>query len=157
MMPFRNLDYIPKIPAKPPKLPPNSGAQGPKTFGGEYLKISECNFPQKLIFGTRLLPLYARQIWSKSIEYFLHSAFPPWEIGAGQGPKSKGKSEKVRVLLSSGWGIVSYHSIKLDPALLRIYFIFSIFKISKIRPSPQGGPRGMGSCTVRRCHYGKVP
>ena len=66
MMTFCYLDYILKIPAKPPKLASNRVARGPENFGGQFLKIAEYDFPHFLDFGGRPQPLSACQIWSKT-------------------------------------------------------------------------------------------
>ena len=142
MMTFRNLDYTPKIPPKPPKLASKRVSRGPKILGGENLKIVECDFPQKLIFGRRPIPLEDCKIWCKSKGQFLHSVSAPWEIRIARGPKSKGKSEKVRVLLKSGSVIATSATISSGLSLLPTNFFWGSTRKFKNSPLPTGGAEG---------------
>ena len=160
-MPFCNLDDSRKIPTKPPKSASKKKFctfLGPHQTSGAHIS----KFPRRIFTKTLFNTIDTQESrTAKAHREILAQFCERWSFilkyWRSHGAKSRGKSEKVGVLLDSGWGIVSYRSMKSGPALLRIYFIFSIFKISKIRPSPQGGWRGLGSCTALKGRTRKVP
>ena len=160
-MNFCNLDYIPKIPAKPRKLVSKKifgTFWGPHQCSGTHFSKFPRTIGTKTLFNT-IDPMENRPAKSHRILWssFCKPCSPILRIWRGHSAKSGAKLEKVRLLLDSGWGRVCYSSIKPGLAQLRIYFIFSIFEISKIRPSPPGGRRGMGSCRALQRRSGKVP
>ena len=109
-------------------------------FGGEYLKIGEANFPQIPDFGRRPLPLRACTIWSKSVEFFLHTVSAPWEKCLGLGPQKEGEIRKSGGTLrlrvgQSNLPCAKVWSIRAGHRL----FLGVNPKFQKFAPPPMGG------------------
>ena len=91
---------------------------------------------------------------SKSLVHFLQTVVPRFENCAGPLPQSRGKSEKVGVLLHSGWGIESYFIIK--PC--RSYILsFRFSKFQKFAPPLRGGRGAWGHARPFAVDQGRSP
>ena len=102
MMNFCYLDHIPEIPAKPPKLTWKKifgTFLGPhQCSGANFSKLSRTIFPKSRILVEDPFH-YDPAKFGPNLSIFFCAAYPPpGKNELGQGPKRRGKSEKVGVL-----------------------------------------------------------